>query len=69
MYAFKFLNFSTDMKLGRNLARTFLDYYKLTGHISIKPISSIIPKPGAFRIRDRPNQDRGAVEPVQYDDR
>ena len=57
------------MKLGRNLARTFLDYYKLTGHISIKPISSIIPKPGAFRIRDRPNQERVPSEPIQYDER
>ncbi|KAH9492250.1 Cytosolic carboxypeptidase 6, partial [Bulinus truncatus] len=33
------------MKLGRNVARTFLDYYKLTGFISIKPSSGIIPKP------------------------
>lgn len=57
------------MKLGRNLARTFLDYYKLNGQISIKPISSIIPKPGAFRIRDRPNQERVPSEPIQYDER
>ncbi|GFS23684.1 cytosolic carboxypeptidase 6-like isoform X2 [Elysia marginata] len=32
------------MKLGRNLARTFLDYYKLTGFISAKPSSSLVPK-------------------------
>ncbi|CAL1538014.1 unnamed protein product [Lymnaea stagnalis] len=32
------------MKLGRNVARTFLDYYKLMGYISVKPSSSIIPK-------------------------
>ncbi|RUS80951.1 hypothetical protein EGW08_011271 [Elysia chlorotica] len=32
------------MKLGRNLARTFLDYYKLTGFISAKPSSSVVPK-------------------------
>ena len=25
------------MKLGRNLARTFLDYYKLQNHIVFKP--------------------------------
>lgn len=33
-----------DMKLGRNVARTFLDYYKLVGYISAKPSSSITPK-------------------------
>ena len=27
------------MKLGRNLARTFLDYYKLTNYITVKPTS------------------------------
>lgn len=27
------------MKLGRNMARTFLDYYKLSGFISTKPSS------------------------------
>lgn len=36
---------ATDMKLGRNVARTFLDYYKLVGYISAKPSSSINPKP------------------------
>lgn len=41
------------MKLGRNLARTFLDYYKMTGLISAKPSSSIVPKPGRYNIRDR----------------
>ncbi|KAL8600695.1 hypothetical protein ACOMHN_057285 [Nucella lapillus] len=39
------------MKLGRNLARTFLDYYKLCGYISSKPSSSMLPKPGATRSR------------------
>ena len=32
------------MKLGRNVARTFLDYYKLVGYISAKPSSSLNPK-------------------------
>ena len=32
------------MKLGRNLARTFLDYYKLQNHIVFNPSTSIIPK-------------------------
>lgn len=41
------------MKLGRNLARTFLDYYKLMNVISAKPSSSIVPKPGRFSLRDR----------------
>ncbi|KAK7101062.1 cytosolic carboxypeptidase 6-like [Littorina saxatilis] len=40
------------MKLGRNLARTFLDYYKMTNYISAKPSSSILPKPGATRPRN-----------------
>lgn len=43
------------MKLGRNLARTFLDYYKLNGYISSKPSSSILPKPG---VANRPRPDR-----------
>ncbi|XP_076462552.1 cytosolic carboxypeptidase 6-like [Babylonia areolata] len=48
------------MKLGRNLARTFLDYYKLMGYISAKPSSSVLPKPGATRPRpDRRQADRG----------
>jgi hypothetical protein len=32
------------MKLGRNLARTFLDYYKLQNHIVFNPTTSITPK-------------------------
>ena len=32
------------MKLGRNLARTFLDYYKLQNHIIINPVASISSK-------------------------
>ena len=32
------------MKLGRNLARTFLDYYKLQNHIVFNPSASIAPK-------------------------
>jgi hypothetical protein len=44
------------MKLGRNLARTFLDYYKMTGLISTKPSSSIEPKQGRYNIRDRQNE-------------
>lgn len=51
-----FLNYVPDMKLGRNLARTFLDYYKLSGIISTKPTSSIVPKPGPYRLRDRQSE-------------
>ncbi|XP_048255716.1 cytosolic carboxypeptidase 6-like isoform X1 [Haliotis rufescens] len=51
------------MKLGRNLARTFLDYYKLIGYISAKPSSSIVPKPGMYRHRERQNNDRAVSEP------
>ena len=32
------------MKLGRNLARTFLDYYKLQNHIIFNPVTAIAPK-------------------------
>ena len=37
-------NLIQDMKLGRNLARTFLDYYKLQNHIVFNPSTSVIPK-------------------------
>lgn len=40
------------MKLGRNLARTFLDYYKLNGVISSKPSSSLVPKPGRYSAKE-----------------
>lgn len=30
------------MKLGRNVVRTFVDYYKLTGYISTKPSSALL---------------------------
>lgn len=58
----------SDMKLGRNLARTFIDYYKLAQVISQKPSSSIVPKPLAYRMRDRNIPDRSNSEP-QYDDK
>lgn len=32
------------MKLGRNLARTFLDYYKLQNYIVFNPSAAIMPK-------------------------
>jgi hypothetical protein len=32
------------MKLGRNLARTFLDYYKLQNYIVFNPAAAIMPK-------------------------
>lgn len=32
------------MKLGRNLARTFLDYYKLQNHIVFNPTAALMPK-------------------------
>ena len=58
------LKLSSDCKLGRNLARTFLDYYKLNGYISSKPSSSIVPKPGAPpHRRERGGVDRAMSEP------
>ena len=60
----------SDIKLGRNLARTFLDYYKLTGFISTKPSSGLMPKAGrgSARDRDRTGQrtDRASSEPVSF---
>ena len=66
------------MRLGRNLARTFLDYYKMTGYISAKPSSSMLPKPGANKPRpdrrERPTDresfggivtERSTSEPLQ----
>ena len=41
------------MKLGRNVARTFLDYYKLVGYISAKPSSSINLKSPAHGEKDK----------------
>ena len=52
----------SDMKLGRNVARTFLDYYKLVGYISAKPSSSINPK----STRNADNQQQ---LDLGYDDR
>ena len=65
------LNMILDMKLGRNLARTFLDYYKLNGYISTKPTSSITPKPGRYSARDREKEkerlrDRAVSEPARH---
>ena len=57
-----FRNTHTDMKLGRNVVRTFLDYYKLTGGISAKPSSSVVPKPGSLRHRDRQPSERATSE-------
>ena len=65
----------SDMKLGRNLARTFLDYYKMTGYISTKPSSSLTPKPSngrhSAKNRNGERRDRAASEPVRHvsDDR
>ena len=42
----------SDMKLGRNMARTFLDYYKLLGYISTKPSSGLNPKPTRGSAKD-----------------
>lgn len=39
-----FLFYFLDMKLGRNLARTFLDYYKLQNYIVFNPSAAIMPK-------------------------
>ncbi|KAF6030990.1 AGBL4 [Bugula neritina] len=47
------------MKLGRNVARTFLDYYKLVGYISAKPSSSITPKSNRHAEGDGSRSERG----------
>lgn len=62
------LTYLLDMKLGRNLARTFLDYYKLTGYISTKPSSGLNPKGSQSSAKEgkgsnHPHQ-RAASEPL-----
>ncbi|KAJ8306552.1 hypothetical protein KUTeg_017097 [Tegillarca granosa] len=64
---FSYQTNSSNMKLGRNLARTFLDYYKLSGIISTKPTSSIVPKPGPYRLRDRQSE-RDQSNDVGYEE-
>ena len=45
-----------DQLLGRNLARTFLDYYKSINYLSWSPSSSIMPKLKEDRIKSRPTR-------------
>ena len=75
----KFLNPAppSDMKLGRNLARTFLDYYKLNGYVSSKPSSGLNPKPGKYGSSTRATAadrretgfGRSTSEPLRMDER
>ena len=54
------------MKLGRNVARTFLDYYKLLGYISMKPSSGLLPKASHHSAKERKHQEnRAASEPLR----
>ncbi|XP_014777790.2 cytosolic carboxypeptidase 6-like [Octopus bimaculoides] len=46
------------MKLGRNLARTFLDYYKLSGHITDKPCPNLLLLPKAASNPSFVNRER-----------
>ena len=65
------------MKLGRNLARTFLDYYKLNGYVSSKPSSGLNPKPGKYGSSTRATAadrretgfGRSTSEPLRMDER
>ena len=63
-----FLNHLIDMKLGRNLARTFLDYYKLLGYISTKPSSGLNPKPGRHSAKHKDRTGRAMSEPLAHRD-
>ncbi len=47
------MNFFIDQQLGRNLARTFLDYYKSINYISWSPSCSIMPRLKEDRIKSR----------------
>ena len=51
-----FLILLKDMKLGRNLARTFLDYYKLQNLIIFNPSTSITPKVNNSQLVSIKNQ-------------
>lgn len=63
---------SVDLKLGRNLVRTFLDYYKLSGYVSSKPSSGLNPKPGRYpntRPDRKDSVGRASSEPLRPDER
>ena len=63
------------MKLGRNLVRTFLDYYKLNGYVSSKPRSGLNPKPSGTKYgnsrgdRRQDGFNRSSSEPLRMDER
>lgn len=58
------------MKLGRNLARTFLDYYRLIGHIKDKPTATALPKPTFVpNVVNREKEKPATQSPVEAEER
>lgn len=60
------------MKLGQNLIKTFLDYYKLTGYINIKPTENLDSKQQQSRETRREFHfpiARATSEPVREDNK
>jgi hypothetical protein len=53
---------TSDMRLGQNLIKTFLDYYKATGYIAAKPDAKT-----AGNRRDSGMATRTASEPLRDD--
>ena len=58
------------MKLGRNLARTFLDYYRLIGHIRDKPAATALPKPASITSAANREKEKPVTQsPVEGEER
>ena len=57
-----------DQELGRNLARTFLDYYKSINYISWSPSSSNMPRLKEDRIKSRLTRQSTSMPIVNQDE-
>lgn len=57
-----------DQQLGRNLARTFLDYYKSINYISSSPSSSIMPRLKEDKMKSRLTQSSTHMPIVDQDE-
>ncbi|CAF3924272.1 unnamed protein product, partial [Rotaria magnacalcarata] len=55
-------------QLGRNLARTFLDYYKTMNYISWSPSCSIMPRLKEDRIKSRLTRQSANMPIVNQDE-
>ena len=63
-----FLFLFIDQQLGRNLARTFLDFYKSNNYVSWSPSCSIMPKLKEDRIKSRLSRQSANMPIVDQDE-